>query len=60
MIPSLHQRAISIQKQIPIPRLAITPALSADDLASDLGDWIVPTAQAIDEMIAPIEPHPDL
>ena len=29
-------------------------------LPSGLGDWIIPTPEAIDEMVPPFEPHPDL
>ena len=60
LISTLDQWAISIQGKIQIPLLGIPPDLSADGLPPGLGDWIVKTTKAIDEMVPPVEPQPDL
>ena len=40
--------------------LVIQLDLSADGLCPGLGDWIVETTKAIDVMVPPLEPQPDL
>ena len=42
------------------PLLGIPPDLRADGLSPGLGDWIIPTPEAVDEKIPPIQPQPDL
>ena len=60
LVPTLHQWAVSIQGQVQIPLLGIPPDFSADGLPPGLGNWIIKASEAIDEMIPPIEPQPDL
>ena len=60
LISTLHQWAVSIQGQVQISLLGIPPDLSADGLPPGLGDWIIPTPKALDAMVPPIEPQPDL
>ena len=36
------------------------PDFSADGLPLGLNDWIIKTTKAIDEMVTPIQPQPDL
>ena len=43
-----------------MPLMGISPDLGADGLPSGFGNWIVKASEAVDEMIAPIDPHPDL
>ena len=60
LISTLHQWAVSIQRQVQIALLGIPPDLGIDGLSPGLGDWIIPTPEAIDEMVPPIQPQPDL
>ena len=55
-----HQWARSIQGQVQIPLLDISPDLGTDGLPPGLGDWVVKTTDPIDEMVSPSQPQPDL
>ena len=53
------QRAIA-KGYVSVLLSQIPTDLSTDDLCPGLGDWIIPTPYAIDEMVPPIQPQPDL
>ena len=60
LFSTLHQWMVSIQGQLEISLLSVTPDLSTNGLSADLGDWIAETTNPIDEMVSTIQPQPDM
>ena len=57
---ALNQRLVATQAPVQLPLLVVPPDLRRDRLSSCPRHWVIPSSQAVDEVILPLQTNPNL